>query len=126
MIKGLEAIMLNSQNAKKLAKFYSEVVGLKIASEYEMDKDQNAYEMDAGSGSSIYINDHSDIKSKSKDPKRVLFNLEVGDIEKEVARLKKEKVKVVQDTYHIQGYGPIATFEDVDGNYFQLVQVKAN
>jgi len=33
---------------------------------------------------------------------------------------------LVQDTYHIEGYGYISTFEDVDGNYFQLVQVRAS
>jgi len=55
-----------------------------------------------------------------------MFNLEVEDIESEVARLDKAGVKKVQDTYHMEGYGWIATYEDPDGNYFQLVQVKAS
>ena len=53
-----------------------------------------------------------------------MFNLEVDDIEKEVERLKKAMVKLIQDIYHIEDYGKIATFEDVDGNYFQLVQTR--
>ena len=53
-----------------------------------------------------------------------MINLEVDDIEKEVERLKKAKVKLIQDIYHIEDYGKIATFEDIDGNYFQLVQVR--
>ena len=53
-----------------------------------------------------------------------MFNLEVDDIEKEVKRLKHARAKLVQDIYHIEDYGKIATFEDVDGNYFQLVQVR--
>jgi predicted enzyme related to lactoylglutathione lyase len=54
-----------------------------------------------------------------------MINLEVDDIEGEVARLKKKKVKVIAGIYHIQDYGYIATFEDPDGNYFQFVQVRA-
>lgn len=126
MIKGLEAVLLNSENAKALADFYKEVVGLKIKSEYEMGEGQNVYEMEVGSGSALYINDHTEVKGKNKDPKRVILNLEVDDIENEVARLDKEGVNKIQDTYHVEGYGLITTFEDPDGNYFQFVQVKAN
>ena len=55
----------------------------------------------------------------------MIFNLEVYDIEKEVKRLKKNGVKLVKDIYHVEGYGCIATFEDIGGNYFQTVQVRA-
>jgi len=65
-------------------------------------------------------------KGKNKNPERIIFNIEVDDIEKEAKRLKEAKVMLVQDTYHIEGYGYIATFEDIDGNYFQLVQVRAS
>jgi len=40
--------------------------------------------------------------------------------------LKKAGVKVVAEIYHVEGYGWLATFEDLDGNYFQLVQVRAS
>ncbi len=124
MIRGLEAVMLNSANAKKLAEFYRDVVGLKIKSEYEMGEGENAYEMEVVYGSALYINDHSDIQGKNKEPQRVFINIEVDNIEDETVRLKKEDVKVIQDVYHIEGYGLIATFEDPDGNYFQLVQIR--
>lgn len=125
MIKGLEAVLLSSESAKKLAKFYREVVGLKQGEVMEIgDKGEEGYDFGL-KGASLYILDHSDIKGKSKQPARVMFNLEVSDIEKEVARMKRAKVKPVQDIYHVQGYGLIATFEDPDGNYFQLVQVRA-
>lgn len=126
MIKGLEAVLLSSENAKKLAKFYREVVGLKMGEVMEIgDKGEEAYDFEL-KGANLYIMDHSDIKGKSKQPARVMFNLEVSDIEKEVARMKRVKVKPVQDIYHVQGYGLIATFADVDGNYFQFVQVRAS
>lgn len=126
MIRGVEAVLLSTESAKKLAKFYREVVGLKQGEVWEMgDKGEEGYEFKAGKVG-IYIMDHSKVKGKSTQPERVMFNLEVSDIEKEVKRMKKAGAKVVADIYHMQGYGYIATFEDPDGNYFQLVQVRAS
>ncbi len=127
MIRGVEAILIGSENAKELAKFYREVVGLKQTMEFEMGKDggANGYAFEM-KGCSIYINDHTEVKGKAKEPQRVIFNLEVDDIEVEVAKLDKAKVKKIADIYHIEDYGMIATFEDIDGNYFQFVQVRAN
>ncbi len=104
MIKGIEGILLGSANATKLAKFYREVVGLKQTMEYEMGEANEkgfAFEMN---GAGFYINDHSKVIGANKNPERLIINFEVGDIEKEAARLKKEKVKVQQDTYHLEGY----------------------
>lgn len=126
MIRGLEAVLISSQSAKKLAKFYREVVGLKQGMVMEIgEKGEEGYEFPL-KGASLYILDHSKVKGGNKQPERVIFNLEVSDIEKEVKRLKKAKVKPTQDIYHVEGYGLIATFKDTDGNYFQLVQVRAS
>ena len=127
MIQGLEALNLFTENAKQLANFYRDKVGLKITFEGEMgEQDEEIYELELGKGPNLYIIDHSKVRGKNTNPDRIIFNLEVDDIEKEVSRLKKSDVKVIQDTYHVEGYGYIATFEDLDGNYFQLVQVRAN
>jgi len=71
----------------------------------------------------FFISSHSDIKSGNNEPARFIINFEVGDIEKEVERIGSE-AKKIKDTYHVEGYGFIVTFEDPDGNYFQLVQVR--
>lgn len=124
MIRGLEAVLLSTESAKKLAKFYREVVGLKQGMVMELgNKGEEGYEFPL-KGAGLYILDHSKIKGKNKQPERMMFNLEVSDIEKEVKRLKKAKVKPTQDIYHVEGYGLIATFADPDENYFQLVQVR--
>lgn len=124
MVKGLESIMLGGESAKKLADFYRDAVGLKQKSVNKMGENgEEVYEFGLGNAT-LYIMDHSEVKGKGKDPSRVMFNLEVDDVEKEVERLKKAEVKIVQDVYHIEGYGLIATFEDVDGNYFQLVKTR--
>src|SRR3989344_7605806 len=127
MIKSLESLTLFSPSAKKLAGFYRDKVGLKIKFEAVMgENDEEMYEMSVGKKSGFYIIDHSKVKGNNKQPERILFNLEVDSIKKEVTRLKKAKVKLVANTYHIEGYGYIATFADIDGNYFQLVQVRSN
>ena len=127
MVSGIETVNLFSEDAKNLADFYKNKVGLKVTLEAEMGEDgEEIYGFDFGQGSGVHIMDHSEIKGKSKDPNRCIFNLETDDIEKEVERLEKAGVKKTKDTCHIEGYGYIATFEDVDGNLFQLAQVRAN
>jgi predicted enzyme related to lactoylglutathione lyase len=127
MIKGIEGILLGSSNAKKLADFYEKTVGLTLTNEFEMGEDnEQGFEFASKNGPGLYIMDHSEVKGKNAGPERLILNFEVDDIEKEVARLKKENVKVKQDIYHLEGYGYIATFVDPDGNFFQLVQVRAS
>lgn len=125
MVKGLESILVGSEDAKRLAKFYEEKVGLKITTNADLGENgEELYGFDFGGGAGLYIMDHSKVKGKSSDPSRVIINLEVDDIEKEVGRLKDGGVNQIQDVYHVEGYGLISTFEDLDGNYFQLVQVR--
>lgn len=124
MIRGLEGLNLFTSNAKRLAGFYRDKVGLKITFEGMMGEKEEIYELKLGKGPNLYIIDHSKVKGQNKNPDRIIFNVEVDDIKKEVARLKRAKVKQIQPTYHVEGYGWISTFADVDGNYFQFVQVK--
>ena len=126
MIQGLESVTIFSENAKRLAGFYRDKVGLKITTEAEMgDEEEGLYRFEVGGGSGFYIVDHSKVKGENKEPERVIINWEVDDIEGDVKKLDSAGVKKIQDTYHMQDYGYIATFEDPDGNYFQLVQVKS-
>lgn len=127
MVKGIESITLFSENAKELAEFYKEKVGLKMTLEAEVgEKGENLFGFEFGENQpGLYIMDHSKVKGKQKEPERIIFNLEVTDIETDVKKLDEAGVKKIQDTYHMQNYGYIATFEDLDGNYFQLVQIRA-
>lgn len=126
MIREIESILLFSENAKKLAKFYRETVGLKQTLEAELgENNEELFGFEIGKGPGLSIMDHSKVKGTNKNPERMIFNLEVDDIKKEAKRLSGVKVKKIQDIYHVEGYGYIATFADVDDNFFQLVQVKA-
>lgn len=124
MIKALDGILLSSEDSTKLADFYKDKVGLKCTGEWEIgEKGEMGYEF---ADVKLFINQHSEVHGKSKEPERYILNFEVADIENAVEKLDKEDVKKIKDTYHIEGYGMVATYEDPDGNYFQLVQVKSS
>lgn len=125
MYSGVEGVLIGSEDATKLAHFYRDKVGLNLKDEFEMGDGINGFFFEIG-GFPLTIIDHSEVKGKAKEPQRVMFNLEVkGEIEEAVKKLDEAGVKKVADTYHVEDYGYIATFEDLDGNYFQLVKTKA-
>ena len=66
------------------------------------------------------VGHHSKMKGMTKDPGRVMFNLETKEVKEEFERIKKLGTKVIKEPYEIQGAW-IATFADPDGNYFQLM-----
>ncbi len=121
MIKGIEGIIIGSGNADKLADFYKDKVGMKVGFEGVIGDDSNLYMLEV-KGASFTIVDHKESKGKSKDKGRIMFKLQTDDIKKEFAKLKKAKVKVHSPVYMVEDYGYLATFEDPDGNYFQLYQ----
>ncbi len=123
MNTNLESFTIFSKSAKKLAKFYRESVGLKVTFEAVMGKSDEIFEFKMKNGT-FYIFDNSKLKGNNKNPERFVFSLETNDIESEVKRLRKNKVKVIKDINHIGGYGFVVVLADVDGNYFQLVQTK--
>ncbi len=124
MIKGIDSIGIFSENPKILADFYKDKVGLNLTVEAELGEGEDLFGFEFGQGSTLYITKHEDVKGKNSQPERVILNLEVDNIEEDAKRLDGLSVKKIQDVYHVEGYGLIATYEDPDGNYFQLVQVK--
>lgn len=66
------------------------------------------------------VGEHSEMSGMSKDPGRVMFNLETTAVKEEFERIKGLGATVVKEPYEMGG-GWIATFADPDGNYFQLM-----
>lgn len=125
MIESIEGILIGSSNAQKLADFYENVVGLKLAQEMEIgEKGEKAFAFQISNGPGLVIMDHSEVKGTNSQGGRMMFNLEVDNIEEEVEKLKNRGAKIVQDIYHIQDYGLVATIADSEGNYFQFVKTK--
>ena len=74
-----------------------------------------------GSGA-VTIGPHDKVHGKSQNPERILINFETKDVEGEFKRIKELGAKVIAEPYHPgeDPSGMLATFEDPDGNYFQL------
>lgn len=126
MIKGLDSVLISSENPKALADFYKDKVGLTFEDEFEYGEKGEAGFMFKVGNTGLTILPHDQVKGKNSNPARIMLNIEVDDEEAEVKRLTDAGVKVVAEIYHVEGYGYIATFEDPDGNYFQLVQVRVS
>lgn len=114
------SILLFSENPKDLAEFYKKI--LRAEPGWEGD---GYTALTAGAGT-IVIGPHDKVKGKSQNPERIMLNFEVTDVKGEFDRVKALGGKVIADPYHPEeekdnDEGLIATFEDPDGNYFQLM-----
>jgi predicted enzyme related to lactoylglutathione lyase len=114
----LTTVMLGTQDAKGLAEFYTKVLGEPSWS------DQSFTGWQAGPGW-LMIGEHSEVKGRSETPARIMLNFETPDVKTEFDRIKALGAAVVAEPYQ-PGPAPgggefwLATFEDPDGNYFQL------
>lgn len=112
----LNSFLLFSENPKKLVEFYKKV--------FEKDVEWSGGDFSGfavGNGM-IAIGPHDKVHGKNTNPERIIFNFETDDVKGEFERIKKLGAKVVQEPYQ-PGEEPkmwLATFEDTDGNYFQL------
>ena len=112
----LQSVMIGSEDPKALSDFYAKVLG-KPAWE-----DGGFAGWQAGSGM-LMIGPHSDVKGMNEMPGRIILNFETPDVKTEFERIKGLGVRVQQEPYQPGGGAPemwVATFEDPDGNYFQL------
>lgn len=74
-------------------------------------------------GAYLEIGPHDKVHGKNDKPERMLLNLHVDNVKSEFVRIKSLGVKVVQQVYVPKEDTrlEIATFEDPDGNYFQIM-----
>lgn len=106
-----------SENSEKLADFYQKV--------FAKDPDWN---MEGYFGfmvgkTAVTIGQHDKVKGKNPNPERIMFNLETEEVEEEFKRIKSLGADIIAEPYH-PGEDPkttIATFADIDGNFFQLM-----
>jgi predicted enzyme related to lactoylglutathione lyase len=111
----LNTVMLGSDDAKALSAFYAEVLG------------EPAWQDDAYTGwqagdTWLMIGSHSEVKGRNEMPGRIMLNFETPDVRAEFERIKSLGARVEQEPY-APGEEPemlLATFEDPDGNFFQL------
>ncbi len=109
----LSSIMISTGNEEALKKFYEEVL------------QQPINEMMGWMVGKTFIGilKHSEVKGKSKEGPRIMFNLETADVTGEFKRISKiDGATIVKEPYQMPEWdGWIATLADPDGNYFQLM-----
>jgi predicted enzyme related to lactoylglutathione lyase len=72
----------------------------------------------------VTVGPHSEVKGRNAEPGRVIWNVETPDVRGTFERFKGAGAAVVQEPYTMEGMeadDAICTFEDPDGNYFQLM-----
>jgi len=106
--------MIGTSDVKTLASFYEKVFG-KPADMVEGD-----YHGWLVGKCFFTVGSHSEVKGKSKEPARMLFNFETKEVKEEFERIKQLGATVVKEPYEMGGAW-IATLADPDGNYFQLM-----
>jgi predicted enzyme related to lactoylglutathione lyase len=113
----LNTVMIGSDDPKSLSEFYTKVLG-KPAWE------DSAYVGWQAGSSWLMIGEHSEVKGRNEMPGRIILNFETPDVKGEFDRIKGLGAAVHQEPYQPGGDDApemwIATFEDPDGNYFQL------
>ncbi len=109
-------MLLSSDNPKELTSFYGKILQKKP------DMDDGGYFGFLAGSTFLTIGPHDKVKGKNKTPERFMINFETYDVKAEFNRIKGLEAKVVAEPYQMEGMeGWIATFEDPDGNYFQLL-----
>jgi predicted enzyme related to lactoylglutathione lyase len=111
----LNSILVSSEDPEALKAFYTKVLG-KPGWE-----DQGFVGWQVGAGM-LMIGPHTEVKGRNEMPGRIIFNFETPDVKGEFERIKGLGASVQAEPYHPgdDEAGWLATFEDPDGNYFQL------
>ncbi len=110
----LNSIMIGSAQPQVLAAFYEKVFGRPA------DMTEGGWSMWNGANCSLSVGEHSEVKGQSKEPARIMLNLETKQVKEEFERLKGMKVTVIKEPYELGG-GWVATLADPDGNFVQLM-----
>lgn len=115
MISGT-SVMIGSQDPKKLASFYEEVLEKKVDW-----SDEGWFGFKIGENF-ITIGSHSEVKDSALEPQRIFLNYYTNNVEEDFKRVKEiNGCKVIKEPYSPdESDMMIATLEDPDGNYFQL------
>jgi predicted enzyme related to lactoylglutathione lyase len=117
MIKGVQSVIIWTEDLGRLMPFYRDVVGLTPAMEGD------AFTVfQAESGAQLALGQHSEVKGPSRDPNRVMVDLGVDDCRAEYERLNANGVQFVRPPAQEQNGMWIATLKDPDGNLIQLFQ----
>jgi predicted enzyme related to lactoylglutathione lyase len=111
----LTTVMICSEDPQALSAFYTKVLG-------EPGWQDSGYVGWQAGSATLMIGPHSEVKGRNEMPGRIIVNFETPDVQGEFERIKGLGTTVEHEPYQ-PGDGDdmwLATFEDPDGNFFQL------
>jgi len=125
MFQKISTILIWSENWKKLADWYQEIFNFKVIEEINHPRDTGVlWELPEG-GVWLWVGQHSEIKGKSKDPLRIMFNVNVESVDKAYEYLIGKGVEVIAKPFKAPTFDKyFATFTDPDGNVFQIIGLR--
>ena len=110
------SILIGTENTEAMVEYYTKVLG-------EPGFSQGGYTGWMIGGGWVTVGPHSEVKGRNVSPGRLLWNIETSDVQGEFDKMKAAGATVITEPYSFEGSqgSSIATFEDPDGNYFQLM-----
>jgi len=110
----LNSLMVGTSQPEVMSEFYTKI----FAKPADMvDGDWHGWQV----GKAFFsVGKHSEIHGNSKEPQRLIFNLETKEVKAEFNRMKSLGAQVIKEPYEMESM-MIATLADPDGNYFQLM-----
>ena len=109
-------ILIGSEDPGRLVEYYTRVLG-------EPGFSDGGYTGWMLGSAYITVGAHDQVKGKSAQPGRIIWNIESEDVKADFERFKAAGAIVVAEPYDYEGEEAtsIATFADPDDNYFQLM-----
>jgi predicted enzyme related to lactoylglutathione lyase len=110
-------VLIGSEDPKRLAEYYTRLFGKPMF-------DDSGYTGWQIGSAGMTVGPHSEIHGRNGEPGRIIWNIETPDVRGDFDRMKAAGAVIVREPYTMDGAPPdsfIATLEDPDGNYFQLM-----
>jgi predicted enzyme related to lactoylglutathione lyase len=109
------SILIGSEDPKRLVGYYTKLLGEPMYA----DDQYTAWQLGSGT---VAVGPHSEVHGRNAAPGRFIWNIETPDVQEVFERFKAAGATVVAEPYTFETApgSLIATFEDPDGNYFQL------
>ena len=111
------SILIGSDDPERLAAYYTKLLG------EPMFQGGGFTAWQIGTGA-LTVGGHSEVHGKNPSPGRLIWNIEDADVKGVFERFQAAGAIVVKAPYEFEfeesPSAQIATFEDPDGNYFQL------
>ncbi len=118
----ISCILIWSENYRRLADWYKDVFDFEISGSLDHPQDTGIEFTLPNGGPWLWIGKHSQIKGESKDPLRIMFNIDVDSIDETYQHLCKHKIKIIAKPFKAPTFDLwFITFSDPDGNVVQCI-----